>query len=244
MKKIIPLAVIIVLFSCQNKKKENLKDEPIFKEVVEDQRSQKNKLDWEESWKEGQGSIKGYKVFGNEEESRRIKGKNPAGEETILWECVPNLETVWDGGFMTDNLNIDTSMPYLFVCRVKKTGAANGKSYFAFSNVEHTTGEEIKNAFFIGGGSKLEELNQWYTMVGYIYPENHKDDIEADVISGLYLNGEKVQEGLDYKWKPGTKNTSIRVVLVGANDNKERLFINNPQLYQVNGTEPLLFTLL
>lgn len=232
-------------YSCKEKREKTPTEESIIKPVKFENRKQENILDWTKTWTLGEGSVSGYKSFGKEEESKRVNGIDPNGKEAVMWECVPDSSTVWDGGFQTDSFDIDIKSPYLFVCWVKKTNANIGKTYYAFNNVEHTTGESITNAFFIGAGSTIQNLNEWHTLVGYIYPENYNDDIEADVISGLYLEGEKIQEGIDYKWTANSINTSVRVHLNNCKDStEERLYIWNPQLYKVDGTEPKLYTLL
>jgi len=248
MKKItVFLTLLLVLtftFSC-NEKKETPKDVEIIKSTTNTEVKQENILNWKDAWTEGIGSIPGYKSFGKEEESRRVIGTDPDSNESILWECIPDNSTSWDGGFQTSNIKIDSDSPYMFVCWVKKTNSNKGKAYYAFNNVEHTTGESVTNAFFIGAGSTFPNLGDWYTLVGYIYPSNHVDDIEGKVISGLYFEGEKIQEGIDYKWSKGNNDTKIRVHLNNCKDSlEERLFIWNPQLYKVDGTEPKLYDLL
>ena len=237
------LAFVLVLFFCFLACKEDKKADP--KPIQPKERAQENIIDWENKWTKGIGSIDGFKSFGKEEESQRILMKDPNNEEAIIWECIPDNSTVWDGGFMTSNYEIDKDYSYIFVVWLKKTNGNVGKSYTAFTNVEEVNGESVKNAFFIGAGSRFDNLNQWYTLVGYIHPSNYVDNVEAPIISGLYYQGEKVQEGRDFKWKSDALNTSFRVVLNDCKDNEEeRLYIWNPQLYKVDGTEPKLYKLL
>lgn len=209
-------------------------------------KNQENILNWKEVWTEGVGSIEGYRSFGKEEESRRVIKLDPNKEKSIMWECIPDSSTVWDGGFMTSQLEIDNNYPYLFIAWVKKTaGESTGRAYYAFDGLEETTGETVKNANFIGAGSSIKKLNEWHTFVGYIYPNSYQDNIEADVNSGLYYRGKMIQEGRDFKWKIDAKNTSIRVMLIGNQEqSEERLYIWNPQLYKIDGTEPKLSNLI
>ena len=249
MKKITIITILTAtaffLTSCKEEKKEITVPVEIIKPIGTINAKELNLIKWEKTWTEGEGSVEGFKSFGKEQESQRIKGLNQDNKVAILWECVPDKSTAWDGGFQTNNFSIDKTNPYLFICWVKKTNSNSGKAYYAFNGVEHTTGENISNAFFMSAGSTFSNLGEWYTLVGYIYPSNHKDNIEREIISGLYFQGEKVQQGIDYKWKTDSSETSVRVHLNNCKDyEEERLYIYNPQLYKVDGTEPKLYELL
>lgn len=239
MKQVLIIICLLFMFSCNENKKEEKK--VIEKKVV---RNQTNIINWEDSWKLGEGSVDGFKSFGNENKSRRIKGLDIDSKETVMWECIADTITSWDGGFLSKIKEIDKTSPYLFVAWVKKTNNNSARIYYAFDSVEEVTGEYVRNGNFIGAGSTLPELDVWYTLVGYIYPENHKDNIEAKVKSGLYFEGQKIQEGRDFKWSEQTIETNLRVVQVESKFDKENLIISNPQLYKVDGTEPKLYNLL
>lgn len=242
MRSLIIAVFCLLIFSCKEEKKEP-ENKDIFVTIPE-KNSAYNLIKWKEAWQLGEGSINEFRSFGNENESRRIKGKDVDKNETVLWECIADTATNWDGGFLSKIDNIDHTKPYMFVAWVKKPKNNTARIYYAFDSVEEVTGEFVKNANFIGGGSKLSQLDSWYTLVGYIYPSNHKDDIEAEIYSGLYLNGEKTQEGRDFKWKENTSITNFRVVQVQSEIQGENLLISNPQLYVVDGTEPKLYELL
>lgn len=240
MKALYLLAFFTICFySCKE-------DKQIVKEVEEIKkvRNQENIINWKEDWVVGEGSLENYKSFGEEHESRRILDIDANGKKSILWECAPDIKTDWDGGFMLSPFDVDKSSSYMFVAWVRKVKGNSGKIYYAINAVDEVTGESVKNANFIGAGSTLNELDTWYTLVGYIYPKDHIDDVESDIISGLYLDGDKVQEGRDFKWSNNSEKTSIRVVQVKCDNAEERLLIWNPQLYKVDGTEPALDDLL
>ncbi|MFD1062570.1 hypothetical protein ACFQ1Q_04870 [Winogradskyella litorisediminis] len=243
MKYLLALVICIALLSCNDKKDANTNTE-IIKTQPDAPKSAENLINWKEKWTVGQGSADGFKSFGNENESRRIKGLDIDSKEAILWECVADTSTSWDGGFLSKVEEIDSTMPYMFVAWVKKTNGNSARVYYAFDSVNEVTGEPVKNANFIGAGSKLTNLESWYTLVGYIYPSDHQDNIEAKIYSGLYFNGEKVQEGRDFKWEKGATSSNIRIVQVESQTDGENLLIWNPQLYKVDGTEPKLYNLL
>lgn len=235
--------ISILFFSCKDEVKKP--QGPIIKQVVKKNSTQDNMLEWESKWTLGVGSVDGFKSFGKEEESQRIKAENQDSKQAIIWECIPDKSTVWDGGFQTSKININSNKAYRYSVWVKKLHGRIGKIYTAVEGVTETTGQEVKNANFIAAGSVPTNLDDWYCLVGYIYPSNHKDDIEKDAISGLYHQGVKVQEGRDFKWKVGATKTSFRTLLNNCKDNtQERLYITSPSLYIIDGTEPKLSEIL
>ena len=237
------LLFILVFLSIACKEESNKKK--IIKTKNENivERNQKNIINWKDFWEVGEGSVENFKSFGKEHESQRVSGLDIDNKPSVLWECIPDTTTVWDGGFMS-KIEIDKTSSYLFVVWVKQTINNTANIYYAFDQVQEVTGEYVKNANFIGAGSKLSELDKWYALVGYIYPNNHQDNIEAEVISGLYLDGVKVQDGRDFKWSNTANTPNYRVVQVNSSNIDERLYIWNPQLYKVDGTEPKLNNLL
>lgn len=238
------LLLFIAFFSLSCKKNKEKKHSSTEFEAKEQKVTQSSVLDIS-SWLVGEGSVKNFKSFGKERESKRIKMADQDGKHKIVWECIPDTTTTWDGGFITSSIPIDNNFAYRYSVWVKKTGGNSGRIYYAVTGVSETTGEYIKHANFIHSGTILKELGEWHLLVGYIYPKNHIDDIEKDPISGLYYNGEKIQEGRDFKWKENTSEFKIRTLLNDCKNGKEeRLYIVNPQLFKIDGSEPSLDDIL
>ncbi|QXP60668.1 hypothetical protein [Olleya sp. HaHaR_3_96] len=233
--------VLMLLTSCGNKR-DNISNN-IDKKVIkkENTKTQSNLLNWKDAWVVGIGSVPGFKSFGKEEESRRVKGVNFDFEQDILWECIPDNSTTWDGGFGTDYLPIDNQYAYRFTSWVKKTNGKVGRTFYAVTGVTETTGQVVKNANFVNAGFVPEKLEDWYLLVGYIYPYDYEDDVEKQPISGVYYLGEKVAEGRDFKWDRMTDKAAFRTLLNNCkNSLEERLYISEPTLYKIDGTEPKL----
>lgn len=241
MKNAFIVLLLLTAISCKNENKEPSTNEQVVEAKVV-ARDQVNILNWEEVWTEGEGSVDGFKSFGKETESKRIFGINAHDLESVIWECVPDSTTMRDGGFETSRIPIDNSYAYRYSAWIKKTGGQVGKIYHAVGDVEETTGESVRNGFFFRGGINPQALEEWYLLVGYIYPYNYQDDIEADVISGIYdIAGIKVAEGSDYRWKTNARSVSFRTLLNNCKGNlNERLYIWNPQLFKIDQTEPTL----
>ena len=75
-----------------------------------------------DGWTEGREMIQGFINMGDYEENIRVYGKNPAGENKLLWKSTPLLGDDNNGGFYTSFHPIDHKLEYRLSVWFKKNG--------------------------------------------------------------------------------------------------------------------------
>lgn len=200
-----------------------------------------NLLPWKSSWTTGSGSVGVFQANGTVAENNRVNGLNPFGENTVLWKCGSDPDNDWDGGWNTSNLQIDHKKAYRYSVWVKRKNSLQGNAYHGTANVVHLDGTPDNYPYFWWGG--FRELDTWYLLVGYIHPSNYTGSYSG--ISGVYdTNGNKVEDGTDYKWIPGQTSSYFRSYMFYATDVNSEQYFYAPTLQVIDGTEASLSGLL
>ncbi|WP_431167751.1 DUF6443 domain-containing protein, partial [Tenacibaculum halocynthiae] len=175
-----------------------------------------------------------FYTAGSASENTIVNGTTPFGTTDLLWECKPDAASNFDGGWNTKFFEIDRNKTYRYTIWVKKTSTSNnvGATYHGVQNVNNLNGTANTNPYFWAGG--LPQLNTWYLMVGVVHPVNYSGGDTG--VSGLYdTNGNKVANGVEYKWSANHTTTRLRDYLYYCTDTSVRQYFWSPLFEQVDG---------
>ncbi|WP_280935178.1 DUF6443 domain-containing protein [Aquimarina sp. 2201CG14-23] len=185
-------------------------------------------------WSPGNGSTGFFNQNGSASENNRETGVDPNGKLSLLWKCGNDINRDADGGWNTDYINVDKNVGYRYTVWVKRTGSQNGTTYHGTQNVNNLNNTENSNPYFFYGD--LPQLDTWYLMVGVIHPYQYSG--ENSNISGIYdINGNKVLNGNEFKWRNNTTTSRFRNYLYYSTDPGTNQFFWNPVLQKIDGDE-------
>ncbi|WP_394974848.1 DUF6443 domain-containing protein [uncultured Croceitalea sp.] len=192
---------------------------------------------WTMDWSEGSGSTGFFNQNGATIENKRNYGPNPFGETALIWECGNQPDNHADGGWNTDYFNVDKTKTYRYTVWVRRNHSQNGTTYHGTQNVDNLGGGANGNPYFWAGD--LPQLNEWYLLVGVIHPYNHGGGDTG--VSGVYdMQGNKVIDGSEFKWRSNTTTSRFRNYLYYCTDVNVRQYFYSPVLEVVDGNEQSL----
>ncbi len=192
-------------------------------------------------WTLGQGSTPFFNQNGRTSENNRVMGVTPAGKLDILWKCGNDTESNADGGWNTNYITVDKNIGYRYTVWVKRTGSNSGSTFHGTQNVNNLDGSANSNPYFWNGD--LPQLDTWYLLVGVIHPHQYTRGNSG--ITGVYdLNGNKVLDGTDFKWRTTTTTASFRNYLFYSTDVNTNQFFWNPVVQSLNGKETSIAALI
>ncbi|MBQ4802582.1 hypothetical protein J8L88_06905 [Aquimarina sp. MMG015] len=196
------------------------------------QKQDTNILDWKDDWTVGIGPTPLFNRCGKVTENERIFGNNPFGEQSLLWKCVNDADRDADGGWNTDYFAIDKNVGYRYIVWVKRTGSQDGTTYHGTQNVNNLNGTANNNPYFWYGD--LPNLDTWYLLVGIVHPFTYTGGNSG--ISGVYdINGNKVKNANDFKWRSNTTTSRFRSYLYYSTDVNTSQYFWNPVITKING---------
>ncbi|TVZ52275.1 MopE-related protein [Dokdonia sp. Hel_I_53] len=183
---------------------------------------------FKQDWSEGIGGTPFYNKNGSLGENRRVYGAAPNGSSDLLWECGSDTASDADGGWNTNYFAIDNTATYYYSVWVKRTGdLTNGYVYHGTQNVNTLAGEQKSNPYFMS--THLPSLNTWYLMIGVVHGYNYTGNDTG--VSGIYdIHGNKVKDGVEYKWRNTTTQTRFRNYLYYSTDLSTKQYFWNPKL--------------
>ena len=170
-------------------------------------------------------------------ENKIVSGTTPFGGTDLLWECLPDAASGADGGWNTDFFTIDNTKTYRYTIWVKKNkvgGVPQGRTYHGTQSVDNLDGTPNNNPYFLY--PLLPQANKWYLMVGIIHPHTYRG---ADTgVSGLYdTSGNKIADGLEYRWRSDNTTTRLRNYLYYCTDTTVRQYFWSPLFQEMDGGE-------
>ncbi len=185
-------------------------------------------------WTAGQGSTGFFNRNGRAQENNRINGPDPSGKLSLLWHCGNDVNSDADGGWNTDYINVDKNVGYRYTVWIKRTGSKNGNSYHGTQNVNNLDGTANNNPYF--WVSDPPQLDTWYLLVGVIHPYQYSGSNSG--VSGVYdINGNKVMNGNDFKWRSNTTNSRFRSYLYYSTNTNTNQYFWNPIVQKLDGNE-------
>lgn len=210
------------------------------------------------TWTTGNGGIGIFNANGDTGEQNRYNGTDPWGRSAVIWQTVPSGNNQADGGWNTNGVSIDNSKLYRFSVWVRRTSATGGGTFYF--GMQSNLGTSVGLASNASNGNPYWDYrstgsltqNQWYLVVGHVFPANHNGRV-AHPDSGFYttsggastlaatLAGDIAQ---DCKWTPGTTTGIHRTYHYYCADNTTRLDLYQPRIDLCNGSEPTISQLL
>lgn len=210
------------------------------------------------TWTTGNGGIGIFNANGDTGEQNRYNGTDPWGRPAVIWQTVPSGNNQADGGWNTNGVSIDNSKLYRFSVWVRRTSSTGGGT-FCFG-MQSNLGTSVGLASNASNGNPYWDYrstgsltqNQWYLVVGHVFPVNHNGRV-AHPDSGFYttsggastlaatLAGDIAQ---DCKWSPGTTTGIHRTYHYYCADSTTRLDLYQPRIDLCNGSEPTISQLL
>lgn len=177
-------------------------------------------------WNEGVGNTSFFNRNGSDQENKRVYGTGPNGGTELLWKCDNDAGRNADGGWNTDYFPIDKTKKYRYTTWVKRTGSQDGSTYHGTQLVDDLNGKAQTNPYFWAGD--LPELDAWYLLVGVIHPYNYRGADTGE--SGVYdLQGNKVKDGREFKWKSTSTQTRMRNYLYYSTDINTKQYFWSPR---------------
>ncbi len=185
-------------------------------------------------WTLGNTGPTDFFTAGSESENRIINGSTPFGGTDLLWECIPDAASNFDGGWNTKFFKIDNTKTYRYSIWVKRTGSQAGTTYHGTQSVDNLDGTPNGNPYFWAGD--LPQLNTWYLMVGVVHPHTYRGSDTG--VSGVYdTNGNKVIDGTEYRWRSDDNATRLRNYLYYCTDTNVRQYFWSPLFQEMDGGE-------
>jgi hypothetical protein len=169
-----------------------------------------------------------------------------------VWKAVSTSAGGAQGGWVSDgaegnNLQIDTTKTYLFACFVQNL-SGDGQAYWGPSNstghvCNLNTSTVEDNPYFVGG-SRPPTADQWYLMVGYIFPAG-STGLSSNG-AGMFdcVTGALAHSGVNWCWKAGISSISTRAYQYYGSHVGDTMIFASPMVFLCDGTEPALSDLL
>ncbi len=196
-------------------------------------------------WVAGNYSTPFFNRIGSNSENEIINGITPFGDTDLLWECrnQDNNTVVAlspDGGWNTTIFPVDKTIGYRYTVWVKRTGnLTDGAAYHGTQYVNNLDGTENTNPYFWAGD--LPQIDTWYLLVGIIHPHNYTGADTGE--SGVYdLQGNKVLDGSEFKWKANTTVSRFRNYLYYAENTDVKQYFYKPLLQKNAGGQKDIVT--
>ena len=207
---------------------------------VKSVKGRKSIINWD-SWTVGTGATTDYGVNGDG--NSRLIDTNPWGASDIVWD-VSNQDAASDadGGWNGSSFNIDNTKMYRFTTWVRRKTIGNGSFYFGTSGggasvLNRSDGAANGNPYFYNA-AWWGPVNQWYLVVGYVWPAGSGTGAVMPE-SGVYaLNGTKIASASDFMWQPTTTSSYHRSYLYYSTDTTTNQQWYQPRVDVVDGTEP------
>ncbi len=187
------------------------------------------------NWETGSITSSFFVKSGSLEENEIVTGVTPFGDTDLLWQCGSDATTGPDGGWITNAITVDKTLGYRYSTWVKRTGSAtNGNTYHGPYYVNNLDGTENTNPYFWYGN--LPQVDTWYLLVGVVHPYDYTGGDSGE--SGLYdIEGNKIANGTDFKWKPTTTVGRFRNYLYSSTDINTYQYFYKPLLQRLDGQE-------
>jgi hypothetical protein len=208
------------------------------------------------TWSLGTGSATNFTKNGDIEENERVMAETPFGKTDVVWETRPTGNSQGDGGWNTALFEIDNTKLYRFSVWVRRTSStSSGSFYLGLRGYNASTNEGVKpvnsstintNPYFDSRAISNFTQNQWYLVVGHVYPHN-TSVTTRHTNTGIYnTSGTKVftTTSVDYKWLTTTTHSLHRTYHYYSTSSTPRLQFYSPKVELVDGTESTITDLV
>ena len=215
--------------------------------------SSNNKFNYDSSnvlsvwpWRIGSGGETGFSQNGGS--NQRIVDTNPFGNQDIIWDITdPDVTSDADGGWNGSQFAIDRNYMYRFSTWVRrKVVTGTGTFYFGCqgNNVyNRSDGALNNNPYFAGFGWSLP-ANEWYLVVGHIWPSGSGTGSHHTESKVYDVNGNIIYNCSDFVWTESAVNGSQRSYLYYSTSTSTNQQWWQPRVDKMDGTQPTVKDLL
>ena len=198
-----------------------------------------------DGWATGTGSSGSFSQNGATSENVRIWQTDPFGQPTILWQCVPIVDSGADGGWNHEFVNIDQTKYYRYSVWVMRNAANTGRFYHGVNGnhasgvYARSTGAADTNPYFFHGVSECPTWT-WFLVVGHVFPAGSGTGAKH-AQSGIYtrLGGLSIQVATleDFVWISGTTQGRGRNYLYYSTTTTQQQWMCYPRFEVCDGNE-------
>jgi hypothetical protein len=209
------------------------------------------------TWATGSGGFTGYGQNGNTGENERVITTDPFGNQSVVWETRASGDGNADGGWNSDSISIDRTKLYRFSVWVRRTSSTGGGTFYLGTDgggecpYALGTSSAMCNPYWHCGSPGSLTQNQWYLVVGHIFPNSYTSTTPHPDTGFWTTAGSKVFginqcniSGGDLKWGASSTSTYHRTYHYYCGDNTTRLQFWNPRIDICDGTQPTISGLL
>ena len=160
---------------------------------IKSMKGRRSLVNWD-YWTAGSGGVTGYSANGSDSESVRSLQTDPWGNSNMVWGTFPLGDNGPDGGWNGASVFIDNTKTYRFSVWMRRTSATTSGNFYMGTTTNGTgvvinlVGGAEGNPYWEYAGIGRYTQNQWYLVVGHMFPWNTTiTTIHPD--SGLYTIG-------------------------------------------------------
>jgi len=204
------------------------------------------------TWTTGSGGFTGYGANGGTAEQLRVYvNDDPWGARSVVWRTVPDSTSGADGGWNTSSYSIDKNYRYrASVWMRRHTAGTGGTFYFGVRSspnpIRNDNDTSQGNPYFNCPPQSSHTQNQWYLVVGTIYP-HYETGATRHPDSGYWENGVKIPDkgfcncgAEDIRWDPAATTAYLSVYHYYTTNTASGLEFASPRLDKCDGTEPTI----
>lgn len=208
------------------------------------------------TWTVGTGGVTGFSQNGDAAESQRVNDTNPYGVTDVVWGTYPSGNGNADGGWEGSHVSIDNTKLYRYSVWVRRTSSSTGGTFYfglhsnGSGDVYHLSdGGSQGNPYWDYRSIGWFNQNQWYLVVGHVYPHTYAGTV-AHTDSGIYnTNGKKVAVNAgniphDCRWPNNATTAMNRTYHYYCGDSTSRLQFYAPRIEEITITTPPVATLI
>jgi hypothetical protein len=155
-------------------------------------------------------------------------------------------QSVEGGWGSSPAVSIDPTRTYRFVLPVRRLTALQHAAYWgpvANQVCALNTSAPVSNPYFYGGNFAAQVVDEWYLLVGYVYPAGSTGQTSDSAGVWRISTGQRVLAGSNYCWPATATSVQTRAAQYYG-DNGAQLQIGRPLLHLVDGSEPPLSDLI
>ena len=222
-----------------------------FIESAGSQQSLYNTADWTVSMN-GTATFSPNQTVTNE--NQRLVDTDPWGNQQIVWQSLPSGDSNNDGGWEGPNVTIDKTKLYRESVWIRRISSTSGGNWY-FGLHTNGTGDTYQldtsasnaNPYWSAGGTSSLVQNQWYLLVGHIFPAGWAGTT-GHPNSGIWTNGLQASGNnnipSDVKFPSDATTLRNRTYHFYCGDTTTHLEFAYPRIDLIDGTEPTMTEIL
>lgn len=209
------------------------------------------------TWTVGQNTVANFPINGAVAENNRIYDTGPYGQSVLVWGTYPTGGSDADGGWEGTYVMIDNTKTYRYSVWVRRTSSTSGGTFYMGCHSNGTgdvyglhDGASNTNPYFDYRSTSYFSQNQWYLVVGHIFPHTTPTGTAPHNDTGIWTKkggkifGNQGNIPWDCKWSPSANAGMHRTYHYYCGDTTTRLQFYSPRIELVDGNQPTIEHLL